>query len=53
MAWLVPIQRSLKSGSDLAAVDVEGLRARWLRGHLIRTVIGVALFVLAVAATIV
>jgi Domain of unknown function (DUF1772) len=51
VAWLVPIQRTLKSGTDLPAAAVEGLRARWLRGHLIRTVAGVALFVLAVVAT--
>ena len=51
MAWLVPIQRTLKSGSELPAAAVEGLRARWLRGHLIRTVAGVTLFILAVVAT--
>ena len=51
LAWLVPIQRTLKSGSELPAAAVDGLRARWLRGHLVRTVLGVALFVLAVVAT--
>jgi hypothetical protein len=51
LAWLVPIQRTLRSGSELPAAAVDGLRARWLRGHLVRTVVGVALFVLAVAAT--
>jgi hypothetical protein len=50
---LVPIQKALKSASDLPDDAVVGLRARWLQGHIIRTVGGVALFVLAVAATIV
>jgi hypothetical protein len=51
VAWLVPIQRTLKSGTELPAADVERLRARWLRGHLVRTVAGVALFIVAVVAT--
>jgi Domain of unknown function (DUF1772) len=51
VTWLVPIQRTLKSGTELPAATVEGLRARWLRGHLARTAVGVALFVLAVVAT--
>jgi hypothetical protein len=53
VAWLVPIQRTLKSGSELPAAAVDGLRARWLRGHIIRAVVGVAVFALAVVATIV
>jgi hypothetical protein len=51
VAWLVPIQRTLKSATELPAADVERLRARWLRGHLVRTVAGVALFIVAVVAT--
>jgi hypothetical protein len=51
--WLIPIQRTLKSGSDLPAAVVDGLRERWFRGHLARTVLGVALFVVAVVATVV
>jgi Domain of unknown function (DUF1772) len=51
VAWLVPIQRTLKAGTELPAAEVEGLRARWLRGHLVRTGVGVPLFVLAVVAT--
>ena len=51
VAWLVPIQRTVKSGSQPAVTDVNELRTRWLRGHLIRTVAAVALFVLAVVAT--
>ena len=34
----------------LPADDVDGLRARWLRGHLIRTLAAVVLFILAVAS---
>jgi hypothetical protein len=48
VAWLVPIQRRLSSGSG---VDAERLRYRWLRGHLIRTVAAVALFIVAAAGT--
>ncbi|HEY3022432.1 MAG TPA: DUF1772 domain-containing protein [Actinomycetota bacterium] len=52
LVWLVPIQRTLQSGSELPAATVDELRTRWLRGHLIRAVAGVALFALAVVATI-
>ena len=51
VAWLIPIQRTLKSGSERAAADVERLRTRWLRGHVIRTIVAVGLFILAVVAT--
>jgi Domain of unknown function (DUF1772) len=51
VGWLVPIQRTLKSGTELPPATVEGLRARWLRGHLVRTAVGVTLFVVAVVAT--
>jgi Domain of unknown function (DUF1772) len=51
VAWLVPIQRTLKAGMELSPAAVERLRARWLRGHLVRTVLGVALFILTVVAT--
>jgi O-acetylserine/cysteine efflux transporter len=44
-----PADPQVRHGPPMAAVD--GLRARWLRGHLIRTVARVALFILAVAAT--
>jgi Domain of unknown function (DUF1772) len=53
VAWLVPIRRTLESGTDLPATAVDGLRARWRRGHLIRTAVPVALFALTVVATIV
>jgi Anthrone oxygenase len=48
VAWLIPIQRTVKSGSELSLDDVDELRTRWLRGHLIRTVAAVVLFILAV-----
>jgi hypothetical protein len=51
VAWLVPIQRTLKARAELPSAAVEGLRARWLRGHLIRTGVAVTLFILAVVAT--
>jgi Anthrone oxygenase len=51
VAWLVPIQRTLKAGAELPPAAVEGLRARWLRGHLVRTIVGVALFIVVVVAT--
>jgi hypothetical protein len=53
VAWLIPIQRTLKSASDLPASVVDGLRDRWFRGHLARTVVGVALFAVAVVATVI
>jgi Domain of unknown function (DUF1772) len=52
VAWLVPIQRRLgASGSAPPPADVEALRARWLRGHLVRTAAALACFALAVVAT--
>lgn len=52
VAWLVPIQRNLvRSGSERPAADVERMRTRWLRGHLVRTVAAVALFIVVVVAT--
>ena len=53
LVWLVPIQRTVQSGSELsAAAALDELRTRWLRGHLIRAITGVAPFALAVVATI-
>jgi hypothetical protein len=51
VAWLVPIQQTLKSGTELPPADMERLRARWLRGHLVRTVAGLGMFIVAVVAT--
>ncbi len=51
VAWLVPIQRRLVAvGSGEPSAYLDGLRARWLRGHLIRAAGALALFVLAVVA---
>jgi hypothetical protein len=52
LVWLVPIQRTVQSGSELSAAALDELRTRWLRGHLIRAITGVAPFALAVVATI-
>jgi hypothetical protein len=52
VAWLVPIQRTLKSGSELPVASVDALRTRWLLGHLIRTVIAVGLFAVTAVAAI-
>jgi hypothetical protein len=53
-AWLVPIQRRLVSwGSEHPSAHVESLRTQWLRGHLIRTVVALALFAVAVLAAVV
>jgi Domain of unknown function (DUF1772) len=52
-AGLVPIQRRLVDpASDLSAADVERLRTRWLRGHLIRTLAALVAFVLLVFAAV-
>jgi Domain of unknown function (DUF1772) len=50
VTWLVPIQRTLKGG-DVPGPEVQRLRARWLRGHVVRTAAGLALFVLAAVAS--
>jgi hypothetical protein len=52
-ALLAPIQRRLVDpGSDLSAAEVARLRARWLGGHLIRTVVALVAFVLLVVAAV-
>jgi hypothetical protein len=52
VAVLIPIQRVLvRSGSERSPADVERMRTRWLRGHVIRTVAALVLFILAVVAT--
>jgi Domain of unknown function (DUF1772) len=51
VTWLVPIQRTLASSADIPAEVAGRLRTRWLRGHLVRTISGVALFVVIVVAT--
>jgi Domain of unknown function (DUF1772) len=52
-AGLVPIQRRLVDpGSELSAAEVDRLRTRWLGGHLVRTVVALAGFVLLVVAAV-
>lgn len=46
---MVPLQRRLVAGR---VVDAERMRARWYRGHVARTSVAVASFVLATAAVI-
>jgi hypothetical protein len=50
----VPIQRQLTDArSDLTAADVDHLRARWLAGNLVRTIVALAAFaLLAIAVSI-
>jgi Domain of unknown function (DUF1772) len=54
LAVQLPAQRRLAAArSGTPTVDVEGLRRRWIRVHLVRTLIGLTSFVmLAVAATV-
>jgi hypothetical protein len=53
VAGLVPIQRRLVDpASDLTTADVERLRTRWLRGHLIRTLLALVAFVLLAVAAV-
>jgi hypothetical protein len=54
VALLVPVQRRLvASGATPPSADLERLRARWLGGHLVRTAVALACFILAVAAAVV
>lgn len=54
LAWLVPIQRRLVgSGPEVGWVQVETLKAQWLRGHVIRTILALGLFILAGVAAVV
>jgi hypothetical protein len=52
-AWLVPVQRRLvASGPAQPSPELERLRTRWFRGHLIRTVVALAALSLAVVAAV-
>jgi hypothetical protein len=53
VALLVPIQRRLVASGPAPPSAAEALRARWLGGHLARTVLALGCFALAVAATVV
>lgn len=51
--WLVPLQRRLVGYEGRPPSPyVEQLRTRWLRGHLIRTIVSVAALTLAVLAAV-
>jgi Domain of unknown function (DUF1772) len=51
--FLVPVQRRLVSSEpELSPPETERLRRLWLRGHLVRTVVALAAFVLVVVATV-
>jgi Domain of unknown function (DUF1772) len=52
-AWLVPIQRRLvTSGSQPPSSELQRLRTRWLRGHLIRAAVALASLILAAVAAL-
>jgi hypothetical protein len=52
-AWLVPIQRRVvASGPGRPSAELERLRAHWLRGHMIRTVVALASLSFAVVAAV-
>ncbi|HVH52864.1 MAG TPA: anthrone oxygenase family protein [Actinomycetota bacterium] len=51
IAVLVPLQRRMISSSSLEAGALERMRHRWFRGHLGRTLVGVASFLLVASAT--
>ena len=53
VAWLVPVQRRLVAAGSPPPPAVETLRAQCLGGHLVRTAVALACFVLAVVATVV
>jgi hypothetical protein len=52
-AWLVPIQRRLITfEGELPSEALESMRARWLRGHVIRTGVALVSLTLAVVAAV-
>jgi Domain of unknown function (DUF1772) len=53
VAWLVPIQRRLVTpGVRRSSPELERMKARWLRGHLTRTVVALAALALAALAAV-
>lgn len=52
-AWLVPVQKRLVASAEEApSRDLERLRRRWLRGHLVRTVVALGALAFAAAAAL-
>jgi Domain of unknown function (DUF1772) len=49
-AWLVPTQRRLVASGEPTPQALDRLRTQWLRGHLIRTGVGLTALILAVFA---
>ncbi|HEV8564153.1 MAG TPA: hypothetical protein VGR41_04520 [Actinomycetota bacterium] len=49
-AVLVPLQRRIIASSQEQAALVEEMRRRWFRGHLGRSALGIASFVLVAVA---
>jgi hypothetical protein len=53
-AWLVPLQKRLVAASpDVPSVELERLRRRWVRGHLVRAVVAVTALAFAAAAALI
>jgi hypothetical protein len=52
-AALVPTQSRLIAQDDLSTAALEQLKKRWLRGHLIRTIVALVAFVLLAFAAVV
>ena len=53
LAYFVPLQRRIVATPPAEAEAIDGMRARWLRGNLGRSMLGVAsLVAVAVAATL-
>jgi uncharacterized membrane protein len=52
VALLIPIQRRLVAPRAQQPSEIERLRSRWVRGHLIRTLISLAALTLAIIAIV-
>ncbi len=50
VVWLVPIQRRLTVADDATSDELERLRVRWLAGHEMRAMAGIAALALVVLA---
>lgn len=50
LVWLVPIQQRLTAHGRRVTQDLQQLRAQWMRGHIGRSVLSLAAFLMAVLA---